>query len=159
MYTGIYKITSTSNKIYIGQSFDIEKRFKYYKRLDCKNQNKLYNSLFKHGIDNHIFEILEEVTYSEDILNKKEVYYIQYYKDLGFELMNIKEGGSNGKHSDETKKEIGKKNKGNTHFKGKLTQKKIKKYLAKHIKEKSLLTKPKEKYLRKIKVIYQSIEK
>jgi len=34
---GIYKITSPSNKVYIGQSINIEKRFKSYKRYDCKH--------------------------------------------------------------------------------------------------------------------------
>ena len=39
---GIYKITSPSGKIYIGQSIDIQKRFKHYKQLhNCKNPEKL----------------------------------------------------------------------------------------------------------------------
>lgn len=32
--TGIYKIISPTGKIYIGQSIDIEKRWKAYKRLN-----------------------------------------------------------------------------------------------------------------------------
>ena len=54
---GIYKITSPSNKVYIGQSIDIEKRFSYYKRLSCKQQSKVYNSILKYGYENHVFEI------------------------------------------------------------------------------------------------------
>jgi len=44
---GIYKITSPSGKIYIGQSINIEKTWKYrYKNLNaCKRQTILYNSL------------------------------------------------------------------------------------------------------------------
>lgn len=38
---GIYKIKSPSNRIYIGQSWDIDKRLNYYKRLLCKSQIKL----------------------------------------------------------------------------------------------------------------------
>ena len=34
MVKGIYKIISPSNKIYVGQSWNIEKRFKKYKNLD-----------------------------------------------------------------------------------------------------------------------------
>ncbi len=34
---GIYKITSPSGKVYIGQSVDIEKRFKTYLRCSCKH--------------------------------------------------------------------------------------------------------------------------
>jgi group I intron endonuclease len=59
---GIYKITSPSGKIYIGQSTNIENRFNSYRILDCKKQIKLYNSLKKYGWDNHIKEIVEECT-------------------------------------------------------------------------------------------------
>ena len=55
---GIYKITSPSNKIYIGQGIDIYIRWNEYKRLKCKRQPKLYASLKKHGVDNHKFEIV-----------------------------------------------------------------------------------------------------
>jgi group I intron endonuclease len=71
---GIYKITSPSKKIYIGQSIDIERRFKEYKKLQCNQSLKLYNSLKKHGYENHIFEILEEC--SKPQLNEKEENYI-----------------------------------------------------------------------------------
>ena len=58
-FCGVYKITSPSNKVYIGSSIDINDRFKQYKRLyNCKPQVKLYNSLNKYGVENHIFEIL-----------------------------------------------------------------------------------------------------
>ena len=39
---GIYKITF-EDKIYIGQSIDIENRFWYYKKLRCIKQRKLFN--------------------------------------------------------------------------------------------------------------------
>ena len=35
---GIYKITNPKGKIYIGQSINIENRFKVYKRYNCKGQ-------------------------------------------------------------------------------------------------------------------------
>ena len=50
-------ITSPLNKIYIGQSINIENRWKQYKRLGCKKQIKLYNSFIKYGVENHTFEI------------------------------------------------------------------------------------------------------
>ena len=71
---GIYKITSPSKKIYVGQSIDIERRFKEYKKFQCNQSLKLYNSLKKHGYENHIFEILEEC--SKPQLNEKEENYI-----------------------------------------------------------------------------------
>jgi group I intron endonuclease len=75
---GIYKITSPSGKIYVGQSIDIDRRFKRYKKQYPKNQLKLYNSFIKHGVESHVFEVLEECTIEE--LNSKE----RYYQDLFF---------------------------------------------------------------------------
>ena len=74
---GIYKITSPTNKIYIGQSTNILFRFGAYKRLNCKKQTYLYNSFLRHGVENHKFEIIEEC--SIDILNEREVYYVELY--------------------------------------------------------------------------------
>lgn len=91
---GIYKITSPSNKIYVGQSINIEKRFKQYKRLDCKKQPKLYNSLLKYGWEKHIFEIIEEC--NENQLNEREIFWKQYYntinEGLNCELFDIGQG-------------------------------------------------------------------
>jgi group I intron endonuclease len=73
---GIYKIISPTGKIYIGQSVNIENRWKSYKRLNCKGQIKLYNSLKKYGSDNHIFEVIEIC--SLKFLNMKETYWKKY---------------------------------------------------------------------------------
>ena len=79
---GIYKITSPTNRIYIGQSIDIEKRFLSYIRLHKKNktQVKLYNSFLKYGVKKHHFEIIEEC--SIELLNERERYYQEFYNDL-----------------------------------------------------------------------------
>ena len=77
MSCGIYKITSPSNKVYIGQSVNIEKRWSKYKRLECKNQTKLYNSFNYYSLENHIFEIVEECDQKE--LNNRERYYQEFY--------------------------------------------------------------------------------
>ena len=46
---GVYKITSLKNKIYVGQTVDLERRKNTYKALNVgvKGQPKLYNSLLK----------------------------------------------------------------------------------------------------------------
>jgi group I intron endonuclease len=74
---GIYKIISPTGKIYIGQSINIEKRWKVYKRLNCKAQIKLYNSLKKHGSENHTFKVIEKCF--RENLNKRETYWKKYY--------------------------------------------------------------------------------
>ena len=78
---GIYKITSPSGKVYVGQSRNIEKRFETYKRKLGSGQIRLYRSMKKYGIKNHMFEIIEECLFEE--LNIKE----RYYQDL-YDVLN-----------------------------------------------------------------------
>jgi len=77
---GIYKIISPSNKVYIGQSVNIRKRFNAYRYAKCKGQIKLYRSFIKYGVEKHIFEIIEECNIEE--LNKKERYYQDLYNAI-----------------------------------------------------------------------------
>ena len=58
---GIYKITSPTKKVYIGQSVDIEKRFYTYKKMLCKQQVKLYNSFQKYGVDKNLIKAVANV--------------------------------------------------------------------------------------------------
>lgn len=108
---GIYKITSPSGKVYIGQSNDIQSRFNKYKRLGCGRQTRLHASFLKYGVESHEFEIIIECLSSE--LDEQEIKYIKHYestkKNKG---LNLKEGGAYGKHSEETKKKIGLAHKG-----------------------------------------------
>ena len=78
---GIYKITNPNNKVYIGQSVNIEKRFKQYSSLSqTKLQKRLHYSFGKYGIKNHTFEILEEC--SIEMLNSRERYWQDFYNVL-----------------------------------------------------------------------------
>jgi len=83
---GIYKITSPSNKIYIGQAVNIQKRWTKYKALHCKSQRRLYNSFIKHTVDAHNFEILEECLFED--LNTRERYWQDYYDVLNDQGLN-----------------------------------------------------------------------
>lgn len=83
---GIYKITSPTNKIYIGQSKNIEIRFSRYKQKDCKSQTILFNSLNKHGVENHKFEILT-LCYEEQ-LNEFERDFQEAYDVIGKNGLN-----------------------------------------------------------------------
>lgn len=109
---GIYKITSPSGKIYIGQSTNIEKRIKGYKKLYCKNQTKLYHSFLKYGVDNHIFEVIQECTVVE--LNDLECFYIKLYNTFNTKNgLNLLSGGkANTTVSKETREKISIVNKG-----------------------------------------------
>ena len=104
--TGIYKIKSPSGGIYIGQTRDYKTRYRCYKNIRCYNQSKLYNSLVKYGFKEHIIELICELPddISQKTLNDYEIFYYEKYKDCGFKMLNIKYPGSNGSHSEDTKK-------------------------------------------------------
>lgn len=105
---GIYKVESPTGAVNIGQSWNIKDREGSYRRLECKGQRILYNSLLKHGWNKHKFELIHELPsdIGQEILDNYEIFYWQQYKDCGFKMMNIKEPGRGGKHSVETKKKL-----------------------------------------------------
>ncbi len=110
---GIYKIISPSGKIYIGQSINIERRFVKYKYLSkTSEQQALTRSFNKHGVENHIFEIIEECL-SEN-LNSRERYWQDYYNVMKFGLNCVltPADGMRMVVSEEIRKKIGDGNRG-----------------------------------------------
>jgi len=104
----IYKITNPAGAVYIGQSWYLTKRKSAYKNLNCKGQKRLYYSLLKYRWENHIFEVVQILPkeISQEILDNYEIFYWRQYKEAGYNLLNIKEPGKGGKHSEETKEKI-----------------------------------------------------
>lgn len=96
--TGIYKITNKINgNSYIGQAKDIYKRWKKEKQESKRANSESYNyplmrAFRKYGIENFIFEILEECKIED--LNEREIYWIAYY-DTFFNGYNQTLGGDN----------------------------------------------------------------
>lgn len=111
MVTGIYKITNPKGKVYIGQSIDIQRRFKEYKKLRCKQQLKLYNSLLKYRPDKHSFEILELCNVRE--LNKKEIEWGIKFNSVENGL-NLSLGSNNSIRHTSVYRKISESNKGRT---------------------------------------------
>lgn len=103
---GIYKITSPSGRIYIGQSKNIKSRFSYYKSLACKNQVKLMRSFKKYGFENHIFETIENCLIND--LNDRERFYQEKYDVIknGLNCILISSKNKPAKRSIETNKKI-----------------------------------------------------
>lgn len=104
---GIYKITSPSGKIYIGQSINIEKRWFEYKGLSCKNQTALYRSLKKYGPKNHKYEIVLQCEEVE--LNEKERFFQDLYdvcSKNGLNCMLTKASDRSGRMSEESRKRM-----------------------------------------------------
>lgn len=141
---GIYKITSPSGKIYIGQSVDINRRFAKYNSIEnTKEQPALVRSFIKYGVINHIFEIIEECLFEE--LNDRERYWQEFYDVLkyGLNCQLVPTDTLPMIISEETKKKIGDGNRGK-----KLSQEtknKISKNHAKHNLGKKLSDKTKRK--------------
>jgi group I intron endonuclease len=90
---GIYKIINPENKIYIGLSKDIEKRFYLYKTKNCKTQKRLYDSICVYGFENHFTSILEHGDFSDEYLKEREIFYIKEYNSFSENGLNMNKGG------------------------------------------------------------------
>lgn len=104
---GIYKITNIqNNKVYIGQSTDVEDRIAHHRsslRHNKHENSHLQRSWNKYGEDSFMFEILDIC--EEQALDDKERYYIEMYQatdqNHGY---NKEDGGSLNKHMSEEQK-------------------------------------------------------
>lgn len=115
---GIYKITSPTNRIYIGQSRNVLHRFSVYKSVRCKGQVKLYHSFLKYGVDRHKFEIIHVCEPHE--LNDLEVYYIQLFNTFNSKYgLNLRSGGKHNTLSKESIEKMRRASLGNQYRKGK----------------------------------------
>lgn len=112
---GIYKITSPSGYVYIGQSWDIKNRWRgYRKSKSLERQPFICASIRKHGLHRHKFEIIHQLTGEVDqaTLDAHEQYYMDIYRGLGKKLMNARGAGSHGRLCEESKAKISKAKKG-----------------------------------------------
>lgn len=106
----IYLLTNNINgKKYVGQTWaeKLEDR-SGHNGSAYKNSPYIFNAITKYGFENFSYELLEECN-SQEEADLKEDFYIDKYQtrnpDIGY---NIKNGGSHGKHSDESKLKISK---------------------------------------------------
>ena len=92
----IYKLESPSNRVYIGQTVDLEDRIKQYRNYmnyKGRKQPKLFNSIKKYGWENFKIEILlDNVPMS--MLDNVEIKYIHEYNSFkGLNGLNCTPGG------------------------------------------------------------------
>ena len=108
--TGIYMIRcKINNKIYIGQSKNIEKRFSYHRSALNRNNHDndlLQNDWNKYGQDYFEFNIIVEC--EEHKLNELEREYINEYKscDFGYNMTFGKDENGAEIYTEETKKKM-----------------------------------------------------
>ena len=94
---GIYQITNKiNNKIYVGQSIDIERRWNQHKY--GKGNIIVRNAIQKYGLDNFEFEILETIEFT----TKNEV--VNLLTELEQKWFDIKEPYINGYNINKTSK-------------------------------------------------------
>ena len=84
---GVYKITNKTNTLcYIGQAKKIRERWRDHMKcglgIDTPANNKLYQAMYKKGIDNFTFEMLEECAAID--LDEKEAFYIDLYNSYDY---------------------------------------------------------------------------
>lgn len=95
---GIYKITNKINeKVYIGQSMDIERRFAQHRKLIEEGNRGWYKEAKKTGIENFTFEVIQECPVEE--LNDMEDYYIKKYQAIEFGYNSLNAGAEIGVRS------------------------------------------------------------
>jgi group I intron endonuclease len=135
---GIYKITSPSGRVYIGQSNDINRRWSQYKygyKNSDSDTSKLFNSFRKYGFETHKFEVKEECDINE--LNNRERYWQEFYNVIedGLNCKFVETDETSGYLSEEIKNKISKANKGNpSSMLGKTHSKETKKKMSKSAK-------------------------
>jgi len=124
----IYKYTSPSGKIYIGQTVSSNNRKNSHKHITSKTNTKFGNAIKKYGIDNLEYEEIyktKDITLCDKdklktILDKLEIAYISYYDSYsnGYNC-TLGGGGILGhKHSEETKRQFSINRIGNTNCLG-----------------------------------------
>lgn len=102
----IYVIRNTLNlKLYVGQTvLSLKKRFARHVSDKKKSCRKLANALKKHGSDNFSIELIAMCS-DQDTANYLEICFIDEFNSIktGY---NIREGGSHGRASKETRKKM-----------------------------------------------------
>ena len=95
----IYKISTSDDKIYIGQTINLEDRKKRYRNGSCKGQILIHRHIKKYGWDNLLFEVIEITEI--DNLNDREMFWIDYYKSnynrYKLNGLNLTDGGEGAK--------------------------------------------------------------
>jgi len=79
--SGIYMITSPTNKIYIGEAINLKIRCSYYLNKNrIKGQRKIFNSLSKYGEESHKITILELCDL--ELLYERERYWQEFFNSV-----------------------------------------------------------------------------
>ena len=103
----IYKITNTINKkVYIGQTVRaLRKRWWEHKKDSETSELPLYRAMRKYGPENFTIEEIDGAN-SQSELNYIELHHIYLFNSISPNGYNLRIGGSQGTHSQETRDKI-----------------------------------------------------
>lgn len=164
----IYMYTSPSNKRYVGQTINLEKRTIQHRTQainpTCASYNcPFHRALRKYGYENFELVILED-NIPREMLDEREIYWIGKMQSFGKHGYNATLGGNGnlgriwtdeqrrrqsainkGKNighpvSEETRRKIGAKNKGKSHPRSEETKRKISAHNAKAVRKSLMFT-------------------
>lgn len=116
MASVVYLKTFDNGSVYVGKAKNFKNRMREHKYRAFKQKyiSPLYNTFRKY---NHITEILMEFEDDNDALKYEQII-ISNFRDLGYEVLNLTNGGEGTvgyTHSEDTKKKIGDKRRGHKH--------------------------------------------
>jgi group I intron endonuclease len=105
--TGVYKITSPSNRIYVGSSISINDRLTNYRNGHLQYQRKLNASFNKYTTKAHTFELLE-ICCKENVRQRERFHCLKYdvLGEFGLNLKIPHENDGYGSVSEETRKKL-----------------------------------------------------
>lgn len=106
MSAGIYQILSPTGRVYVGQSWNIERRWRQHR--NDRSDGLLQRSIRKHGAEQHEIRIILSLPLdvSAEVLNEAERYFIAMFSERGIKMLNLTEGGRNARMSAEQKEKI-----------------------------------------------------
>jgi group I intron endonuclease len=117
----VYKITSPSDRIYIGKTQNLPHRIMQYKTGAHIKQHFINRCIRKYGFDNHKIEVIDKFSGNLNYANDKEMFWVRSYmsnvcKYPEMNGMNLTDGGDGVlgyKHTEKRKKEISEQMRGN----------------------------------------------
>lgn len=75
----IYRITSPSNRVYIGITCNFNQRFSVYKSNVASKQTLIYNSIKKYGFESHQVEVIDSFRGNLSYAQGKEMFWVRSY--------------------------------------------------------------------------------
>lgn len=111
----VYVLLAPNKAAYIGQTTDPINRKSRYKTLTCKNQRKVYGSLLLYGYESHEFRVLLTLpkNATRQVMDFYENFFYELYQSQGYNMLNLKSPGWNGKPGEESCELMSKSRQGN----------------------------------------------